>query len=147
MIKQRNVLTRALLGCLVYCGYSFSQPVSAKSERSMVTLTGRVEKRREWGPPGFGETPKRDTRIVIYLLKLKMSRTARDLALPPDGTHLDDSYREVQLRCDSTVFPQCELILKSLQGRQVTVVGEPGYAIHPTDYVPIVVQVRLIQRP
>src|SRR2546422_735374 len=35
-----------------------------------VRLTGRMEEERKFGPPGFGETPEKDAKLTIVLLRL-----------------------------------------------------------------------------
>jgi hypothetical protein len=125
----------------------FAGRIGVSSQRKdappVLMLTGNLKSETRWGPPGFGETPEKDSRVVIFVLKLRPSRTAKQLSLPEDGEEGEKKFSEIQLRCDSTAFPSCEAALKKSVGHRITVGGEaePGGA--PTDYLPVTMWVRL----
>lgn len=121
--------------------------VSDRASAHVVVLEGTIKSRRVWGPPGFGETPKQDTRTTIYVLKLKKPKKAAELSLgAPSNEKPPKEYSEVQLFCDSIKFPRCAAAVHSSVGREVTVSGRVDFAVEPTDYVPITMEVLLIQR-
>jgi len=115
--------------------------MAAPSGDDLVALTGIVRSRTEWGPPGFGETPKADAKVVIFTLKLSAPRTGKQLSLPEEG---GKQFTELQLRCDSTTFPNCESALKKSVGQKVKVSGLVESAAAPTDYLPVILRVRSI---
>jgi|WetSurMetagenome_2_1015567.scaffolds.fasta_scaffold116030_2 hypothetical protein len=117
---------------------------SPSSDEPVVVLTGVVKSKTEWGPPGFGETAKVDGKFVIFTLKLVAARTGKQLSLPEDAKDRDKKFAELQLRCDSSAFPACEGALKRSLGHRVTVGGQVERAAAPTDYLPIILRVRLI---
>jgi hypothetical protein len=118
---------------------------SAEDERpKTVVLTGVVKLKTEWGPPGFGQTPKIDSKVVIYILRLAESRTAKQLSLEPVSKGEEERVSEIQLWCESTVFPKCESRLKGSIGHRITVAGQVGRPIEALDYLPVILHVRLI---
>jgi hypothetical protein len=109
----------------------------------MVSLTGILKSKMEYGPPGYGETPKTDPKIKIFVLKLSKSQTGRQLSLPGEATR---KFSEIQLRCDSNAMPQCEPFLEQSIGRQITVSGETDGQTYPTDYLPVILYVRTVAK-
>jgi hypothetical protein len=53
-----------------WCGQIIRVYDDSSNKSTTVTLTGVLTKRPEWGPPGFGENPKTDSRWVAWILKL-----------------------------------------------------------------------------
>jgi hypothetical protein len=117
---------------------------SEEDSQTTVVITGILRSRTEYGPPGFGETPKVDSKVRIYILKLHKPCTAKQLFLPEGARRGIENISEIQLRCDSQIFPQCEPILKKSIGKRITVSGETSGQTYPTDYLPVILQVRLI---
>jgi len=135
-----------LTGALVLCATVFPAIVSGGSDgdaTQAVALTGVLKTKTEFGPPGFGETPKRDSKVRIFVLKLQEPRTVKELALP-DGPKPGEVFSEVQLRCDSSAFPQCETLLKKSVGQRITVSGKTDGQTYPTDYLPVILHVRRV---
>ena len=141
-MRPRTLCIVALVGL----GYAAAQSNSPVSGSTVLTLEGRVSSRKTWGPPGFGETPKVDSRLVIYVLKLGEAKTPKQLSLSENSRELRQDVSEVQLRCDSKALPRCESLLKQSLGRRVTVVGEITEAATPTDFLPVTMFVRLIEK-
>jgi hypothetical protein len=133
---------------LLHCvGLAAQDVVADRVAAPMVALEGTIKSRRVWGPPGFGETPKRDSRTTIYVLKLKKPRTAAELPLDMRSNREPArKYSEVQLFCDPVKFARCEAAVRSSVGREVTVSGRVDFAVEPTDYVSITMEVLAIQR-
>lgn len=110
----------------------------------MVVLTGILRSRMEKGPPGYGETPKLDRKVVIFVLRLPKPQSAAQLSLPRGGKLEGMQISEVQLWCDSTVFPSCNSVLKKSIGHRITVSGQATPAAEPADYLQVVFHVHLI---
>ena len=49
-----------------WCG----APLYTGKNHGLVSIPGVLTRRMVWGPPNYGETPKRDTRYAIWVLKL-----------------------------------------------------------------------------
>jgi hypothetical protein len=109
-----------------------------------VVLTGVLKSRTEWGPPGFGETPKVDSKTVIFVLRLRKPQPPKQLSLPEGKKKLEETISEIQLWCDSAAFSGCESLLKKSVGHRITVAGQAAWAVEPTDYLPVTFHVRLI---
>ena len=129
------------------CGFTAQTPPPAPASTHIVSLAGTISSRKVWGPPGFGETPRQDKRFVVYTLKLKDAKTAEQLSLdePPGQDSVNKKYSELQLRCYTSSFPQCEGLVSHSIGREVTVSGRVEFAVYPTDYLPITIEVLSIQ--
>jgi len=141
-----NQVTTALTALVLWLGFATitdASPSGSDSSSASV-LTGVLKSQTKWGPPGFGETPKLDSKVVIFVLRLREPRTAKQLSLPDHGTKGDERFSEVQLWCDSTAFPLCEPLLKRSVGKRITVAGQAARAVEPTDYLPVTLRVRLI---
>ncbi len=144
---MRTIFPSAILLLLHGVGLAAQDVVVDRPSAPMVALEGTIRSRRVWGAPGFGETPKQDSRTTIYLLRLKKPKTAGGLSLgAPSNREAAREYSEVQLFCDSTKFPRCAATVHSSVGRRVTVSGKVDFAVEPTDYVPITMEVLAIQR-
>lgn len=123
-----------------------AQSLSPEKKNSMLVLSGLLQSRGMWGPPGFGETRKVDVRTVIYVLRLSSGKSSSELQLPSEAEYGKSKFREVQVKCEVERFPQCYEILKKNIGKRLTLVGETSYSVYPTDYLPVNITVRLIRR-
>lgn len=81
-----QIIPAAILLLLYGVGLAAQDVVVDRTSAPIVALEGTIKSRRVWGPRGFGETPKQDSRTTIYLLKLKKPKTAVELSLgrPPN---------------------------------------------------------------
>lgn len=109
-----------------------------------VRLVGSLGSRTVWGPPGFGETPDQDQRAEIFVLQLDMPKNEEDLGLVPTP-EVETEYSEVQLVCRSKEVAKCEERLRETAGKHVSLRGRAEYAVYPSDYLPIVVDVLSIE--
>ncbi len=136
--------------CLTDPRGCFALPSDEDSAAS-VQLAGILQSKTELGPPGFGETPKVDSRVKVFVLKLEEPLTQEQLSLQPAksgrGTSdLPKRFDEVQLRCaDSAVGFPCEATLKKLVGHRIRVRGDADWAVYPTDFLPVILSVRSIR--
>lgn len=142
-IKALIVLPPALLA--TYFARA-RNPNSSSASSRIVIVKGTIKSKRVWGPPNFGETPKKDARFVIYTLKLKEAKTAAQLSLDEAAGNRLNSYIELQLRCDIARFPQCQALISHSVGREITIGGRAEYGVYPTDYLPVTMDVFLIQK-
>ncbi len=144
---MRTIFAFALLLSFHGVGIAAQGVADERAPASMVALEGTIKSRRVWGPPGFGETPRQDSRTTIFLLKLKKPKTAAELSLSTGSNEGPArKYSEVQLFCDSVKFPRCTAVVHSSVGHEVTVSGRVDFAVEPTDYVPITMEVLAIER-
>jgi len=144
-MKMNHFLMRLLI-LIVFIGLIGRVDASSMNDgtSSVVLLKGVVRSKTIWGPPGFGETPKLDSKITIYILKLHERRTAKQLQLPDNEKNLGRTFSEVQLRCDSATFLNCEAGLTESVGRKITVGGQTTNATEPTDFLPVILHLHLI---
>ena len=118
-----------------WCGQPF---VTSNSQVS--AITGTLTQQLVWGPPNFGETPKKDARYEIWILKL-------DYLLPIDADlDLNLSVRKIKI---STV----QLVGTKARGqtydefvhRHIVVMGRLRTQIFPGDYTPITIEVESVR--
>ena len=117
------------------------------SRQEPLTLRGTVVRREVFGPPGFGETPAKDQRLGIYVLTLDTPETFEELLL----TDIPDQLRgttqqEVQLTCRSGQLSNCDALLADADGEHVWIQGRSSFAIYPSDYLPVLVEIEELQR-
>ena len=154
---RQSVLYRNCLSFAILCGVFLALLLGLRHVRSTTTistrnhaaalltnpsgeevaLSGVIESREMYGPPGFGETPARDKKVPYYVLRLnhKMSfRRMVDLSnINTNGiAHIVESS-EVQLVSTSDRIDEQ---LSALLGSMVVVRGpvyEPRNAYDRTD--------------
>lgn len=98
-----------------------------------VAISGRLESREIPGPPGFGETPKIDSRATIYYPVLPKPLSAAQLHLPVEGLNQSDkTYARIQLWCGDH-FSKCKDFLRSHIGQNILVSGVTAYALEAND--------------
>jgi hypothetical protein len=80
-----------------------------------------LKKERSYGPPNFGEDPRHDEKLTIFVLSLESPvDVVGDPKEPeePSGRSVKD-VRKVQLICSPDRLPSCA----ALAGKKVTVTG------------------------
>ena len=119
---------------------SVSEPVYVY-EAAGVRLEGTLIERREFGPPGFGETPKRDSRGTIFVLRLPSAITVKATpesdakeGLLPYAPHSVKHVREVQIFPD---FDDGYHNAKKLVGHPVSAVGSLSDPLAPGEYLKV----------
>jgi len=102
-----------------------------------IKLHGVLIKRKVYGPPGYGETPSKDTRTTILVLRLSHAIDVEPLpnATPTETPDLDTvkSAREVQL----FIGPSKRIDSEQFVGRTVTVVGTLHESITASQYTKV----------
>ena len=138
-------LIKTLIGLCFFLGLVDATDIFLWGDDSppTIVLKGILESKSEWGPPGFGETPRLDSRVSIFVLKLDKPRTARELGLQSDKKD-GEIYKEIQLWCDSALFPRCQEALRKSKGRRIAIGGQAAFAVEPTDYSPVTLRVHLV---
>lgn len=99
-----------------------------------VRLEGRLIERKVYGPPGYGETPAKDERDTILILRLRRVITVRPL---PDAKAKNSAslgtarnIREVQLFVNRTKSDQAH----QMAGKAVVAEGTLNEAVAPIQY-------------
>ena len=117
---------------------------SYKYDKPGVQLDGVLTERKVYGPPGYGETPAKDTRTTILVLKL-----ARPISVEPPpnaeangSANLDGAknVREVQLFISHSL----SLNSKELVGRSVAVTGTLNESITASQYTKVWLEVKTL---
>jgi hypothetical protein len=116
---------------------------AAKQQRCLqydtpgVQLTGTLRTRKVFGPPGYGETPARDQRTTILILKFKHSVCVDPTADAETArsANLDhaDNVREMQLFMNESQAA----IARRLNGRAVAVNGTLNESITAGQYTKV----------
>lgn len=105
-----------------------------------VKLDGVLIERKVYGPPGYGETPSKDTRTTILVLRLSHAIDVEPLpnATATETPDLDavKSAREVQL----FISPSKRIDSEQFVGRTVTVVGTLHESITAMQYTKVWVE-------
>jgi hypothetical protein len=102
-----------------------------------IQLEGMLGERKVYGPPGFGETPAKDERATILILRLPRGITVEPLAhsKAKDSPNLDTArnIHEVQL----FVGRSQTAAARKLLGKNVVVVGTLNEAVAPSQYTKV----------
>ena len=109
------------------------------------TLTGQLHLISAYGPPGFGETPKIDSRVHYLVLHTKdqVSLPCGPNDLPTDST-VCPTTKQLQLVFDLGVDPRAHVKASQFAGRKVTVKGTLQHASTAAESTPIVIWVKSI---
>jgi hypothetical protein len=118
--------------------------LACSEDTSSVMVSGIVAPGKVWGPRGFGETPETDSRFTIFTLRLDEPRTSEQV-LPRGGKQDREKVAIVQLWCDSSAFPGCELLLKKSVRHRIIVCGQAAREVAATSCVPVTISVRSIK--
>jgi hypothetical protein len=109
-------------------------------------LTGHLHSSWEYGPPGFGETPKTDPKVSFMYLALDQPITVS----PNDGIPTDDpdaqtekNVRKVRLWCFER--PNCKLLLHTPSKCPVTLVGHLHHSVAPLDFYKVTMDIEDIR--
>lgn len=67
-----RISTALILTCLVVCSAAHTKQIAAnyRYDTPGTCLEGTLIERKVYGPPGYGETPARDAKDTIFILKL-----------------------------------------------------------------------------
>jgi hypothetical protein len=104
-------------------------------------LCGRIKQEVRWGPPGFGETPKRDARRLAWIVKLQRSATFRHKS--DAGKPIDEAISRVQISVPSS---ESRLAVRRMTGRAVMLEGPVWSASSEGDVTPVVIQMASVSK-
>src|SRR5574341_695482 len=95
--KQRQLIFHSILIISSLLAFQFAYAADTfKFEPAVVTLTGKLVKKEFFGPPGYGEDPKKDSKEQAAILVL--TRPIRVVAEEDDQfNETRDNINEVQL--------------------------------------------------
>jgi hypothetical protein len=117
---------------------------SYKYDQAGIRLRGKLRERRVYGPPGYGETPKEDSRNTIFVLSLSQAITVGPLsdAVGKKTGNLDVArdVREVQLFVDRSRLAET----RKLVGKVIMAAGTLNEAIAPSVYTKVWLDVKNI---
>jgi hypothetical protein len=109
-----------------------------------IRLEGALVERKVYGPPGYGETPAKDARTTILVLKLlhAISVEPAENADASKTANLDraKNVREVQLFVGQSQMADAQ----KLVGRVVTATGTLNESITASQYTKVWLQVRML---
>ena len=144
VLNAAAVVTGAILFCNPQSGNTQQKDGNVAQQKHClqydtpgVQLTGKLLTRKVIGPPGYGETPARDERTTILILKFKHSvcvdptadaKTAR-------SANLDhaENVQEMQLFMNES---QTAIAMR-LAGRKVAVVGTLNESVTASQYTKV----------
>ena len=137
------VLGMALLlsGCPVACSAQRAPPTgvaaSYRYDTPGVRLEGTLSERKEYGPPGYGETPSKDERTTILVLKLSNPISVQPTAnAEANGSASLDPVKDVRELQLYIPKPQVGDARKLL-GKVVVAVGTLNEAAAPSQYTKV----------
>jgi len=134
-----TILPRVLVLVLV-CLPALAAYGQAKHESAsgpVTTVIGSLRSKVVFGPPGFGETPKTDSKVRVFYVQLQTPLTPAQLHLSPTGgAEPKSSYSEVQLWCGDR-FDSCEKFLRTHINRAILASGVSAYALEANDVFPV----------
>jgi len=115
-----------------------------KYETPGVQLEGTLIKRKVYGPPGYGETPAKDVRATILVLKLSHGISVKPAvnAEATGSASLDTAknIREVQLFINTSQ----KMDARKLVGRVVTATGTLNESITASQYTKVYLDVKTL---
>ena len=124
----------------------FSLLSVAKQNDRVDVLQGVLQSVRTLGPPGYGETPKKDSRVRYLVLK-----TEQPVFIPcgpndlPKGSSDCPSTLRLKLLFDIGVDPKSEIRAARFVGKRVKVTGHLERWSTAADYTPIVIWVDTVK--
>ena len=98
-----------------------------------VRLEGTLTERKVYGPPGYGETPSKDERTTILILKLAHAITVEPLAKDSPSLDIARNIREVQLFVGRSQTAEARKLL----GKTVVAAGTLNEAVAPSQYTKV----------
>lgn len=109
------------------------------------TLTGQLHLISDYGPPGFGETPKVDSRVhyLVLYTKAPVSLPCGPNDLPTDSTVCPTTNR-LQLIFDLGKDPLAQTKANRYVGKRVSITGSLQHASTAAESTPIVIWVKSI---
>lgn len=117
---------------------------SYRYETPGIQLEGRLIKRKVFGPPGYGETPARDERDTIFILKLPHPITVEPLpgvvAKSDPNAETFKHVLEVQLFVAHDMASDAEKMV----GKLVAATGVLNEHVAPSDYTDVWMAVKAI---
>jgi hypothetical protein len=135
-----------LLVCLVvFVRGSVAQSDKQIASNDERTLTGRLHLISAYGPPGFGETPKIDSRVhyLVLYTRDEISLPCGPNDLPTDST-VCPTTKKLQLVFDLGADPRAQVKANRFAGKSVTVRGTLQHASTAAESTPIVIWVKSI---
>jgi hypothetical protein len=114
-----------------------------KCDTPGIELEGMLTQRTFYGPPGFGETPAKDAREKVYLLKLERPVTMTPIDDPKAKTCWDafPHVREVQL----FIAPGSKMDTSRLLGKAVLATGIIRESDAPSEHTKVTMDVKTLQ--
>jgi hypothetical protein len=105
-----------------------------------VTLGGFLSEKVVWGPPNFGENPKTDSRVSIWVLSL-------DYPIPVSINGEFKTGHEVSLvdKIQLNVTSEHVGDLRSHSGYRIVITGSLWSAFAPTDLKPVTMNIAKIE--
>ncbi len=114
-------------------------PLSTDNQKS-VSLVGTLHQETHWGPPGFGESPKTDTKFIAWILMVDQPIQFR---LGDEGSGPKDlSTRRIQLQSLSDM-PMASI--KKMVGKKVVASGPLYAATTGGDVTPVIVSSEMVR--
>ena len=105
----------------------------------LVRVQGTLVKQDRWGPPNFGQTPKEDARVAIYLIRLAQPVSIKLSRAPPGHVRVLYGIREIQLEKRSGEN------LDLLIGKRVSVSGKIIEGLAPMQFTQVVLILKTIE--
>jgi hypothetical protein len=152
-ILAKNALAIVVGNALVLCCAAISlgqQRASTDTQSRLkydtpgIQLDGILSERKVYGPPGYGETPAKDKRETILILKLRHSISVEPAAgAEANGSASLDSAKnieEVQLFVDQSHRADAQ----KLMGRRVIAAGTLEESITASQYTKVFMDVKSI---
>jgi hypothetical protein len=114
-----------------------------KCDTPGIQLEGMLTQRTFYGPPGFGETPAKDAREKVYLLKLGRPVTMNPIDDPKAKTCWDAFHhvREVQL----FIPYESKMDASKLLGKAVLAAGTIRESDAPSEHTKVTMDVKTLQ--
>lgn len=120
------------------------QEIHYRCDTEGIQLKGVLTARTFYGPPGFGETPEKDAREKVLILKLTQPITVDPITDESNKSCWSDfpHLRKIQL----FIFPSKRVAnARKLVGKIVTAVGTLREGDAPSEHTKVIMEVKTLQ--
>ena len=130
----RNALVLFCIFCIQFDSAHATDVEFYADGQSEVSLCGVIRHELRWGPPGFGETPQKDSRFTAWFVSFENPLQFRYVG---ERSEEQKQYlSEIQLSLDPTSIHKRDLL--QLTGQWVAVTGRLWSATSQGDVTPVV---------
>jgi len=146
-------MARQIALTIVVCGvvlaaFGHAQAPTEPTDRQ-ITLYGVIKEIHAYGPPGFGETPKTDSRVTYLIIQLPKAINTDCTPERPewkdsDCAATDKIHLYFSMTADGSPS-ELERLAGRFKGKRVSVTGKLSRSVSVAQFTPLVLDVTAIE--